>query len=286
MKHLFYIEGTISFYKSLQLSCLFSFAKKQVFVRQEVCSFASSCSATHLSTGQCRVNLFTLKSIFIVKKTVFFYAQEHALIFFGGYLWCYRKSPYESKYVPSKDLQERKLKWYNDITENNQRKRTLLDYCLIYCNNLKRRHLQVLKPSPMRKVTLGAVTYCVTCPNLSNPYSEIPGCWKRLFFQPLKMACRLPQGLSLFVCWVLLGILIQEHIFTPHDFIEFCFSNKNKRNAFEYNLKGFYALFYLLIFIIHSGIGQGMGVRVFLEMRLSVQKFRMRDSKPWNKDQL
>ena len=157
------------------------------------------------------------------KKTVFFYAQEHALIFFGGYLWCYRKSPYESKYFPSKDLQERKLKWYNDITENNQRKRTLLDYCLIYCNNLKRRHLQVLKPSSMRKVTLGAVTYCVTCPNLSNPYSEIPGCWKRLFFQPLKMACRLPQGLSLFVCWVLLGILIQEHIFTLHDFIEFCF---------------------------------------------------------------
>ena len=190
------------------------------------------------------------------------------------------------KYVSSKDLQERKLKWYNDITENNQRKRTLLDYCLIYCNNLKRRHLQVLKPSSMRKVTLGAVTNCVTCPNLSNPYLEIPGCWKRLFFQPLKMACRLPQGLSLFVCWVLLGILIQEHIFTPHDFIEFCFSNKNKRNAFEYNLKGFYALFYLLILIIHSGIGEGMGVRVFSEMRLSVQKFRMRDSKPWSKDQL
>ena len=63
---------------------------------------------------------------------------------------------------------------------------------------------------------------------------------------------------------MLLGILIQEHIFTPHDFIEFCFSNKNKRNAFEYNLKGFYALFYLLILIIHSGIGEGMGVRVFL----------------------
>ena len=59
---------------------------------------------------------------------------------------------------------------------------------------------------------------------------------------------------------MLLGILIQEHIFTPHDFIEFCFSNKNKRNAFEYNLKGFYALFYLLILIIHSGIGEGMGV--------------------------
>ena len=69
-------------------------------------------------------------------------------------------------------------------------------------------------------------------------------------------------------------------------FYRVCFSNKNKRNAFEYNLKGFYALFYLLILIFHSGIGEGMGVRVFLEMRLSVQKFRMRDSKPWSKDQL
>ena len=34
-----------------------------------------------------------------------------------------------------------------------------------------------------------------------------------------------------------------------HDFIEFL-SNKNNRSAFEYNLKGFYALFYLLILII------------------------------------
>ena len=60
----------------------------------------------------------------------------------------------------------------------------------------------------------------------------------------------------------------------------FVSQTKKKRNAFEYNLKGFYSLFYLLILIIHSGIGEGMGVRVFLEMRLSVQKFRMRDSKP------
>ena len=58
-------------------------------------------------------------------------------------------------------------------------------------------------------LTLGAVTYCVTCPNLSNPYSEIPGCWKRLFFRPLKIACRLPQG---FVPFCLLSAL--RHIDT------------------------------------------------------------------------
>ena len=36
--------------------------------------------------------------------------------------------------------------------------------------------------------------------------------------------------------------------------------NKNKRNSFEYNIKGFYGLFYLFILIILSGIGESMGV--------------------------
>ena len=39
-----------------------------------------------------------------------------------------------------------------------------------------------------------------------------------------------------------------------HDFIEFL-SNKNNRSAFEYNLKGFYALFYLQLF--HGVIDPG-----------------------------
>ena len=80
------------------------------FCRREICFFTSSFSPTHSSTGQYKVSLFTLKSIFIIKKNVFFYAKEHALIFFCIHFWCYRKSPYESKYVPGKDLQERKLK--------------------------------------------------------------------------------------------------------------------------------------------------------------------------------
>ena len=37
-----------------------------------------------------------------------------------------RKSPYEIKYVPSKDLQERKLKWYNSIPKNKQSRSTQL----------------------------------------------------------------------------------------------------------------------------------------------------------------
>ena len=105
-------KKTIPFYKSLDLPCLLSFVKKRTggFVRREICFFTSSFSPTHSSTGQYKVSLFTLKSIFIIKKNVFFYAKEHALIFFCIHFWCYRKSPYESKYVPGKDLQERKLK--------------------------------------------------------------------------------------------------------------------------------------------------------------------------------
>ena len=149
--YLFNIERTIPFYKSLHLPCLLSFVKKRTgaFVCQEICSFTSSFSPTHLSTGQYRVSLFTWKSIFIVKKSIFFYAKEHALIFFCRYLWCYRKSPYESIYIPSKDLQERKLKLYDRIPKNNQIRRTLLDYCLIHYTTLRRSHLQIWKPSSM-----------------------------------------------------------------------------------------------------------------------------------------
>ena len=102
---------------------------------------------------------FTLKSIFIIKKNVFLYAKEHALIFFCRYLWWNRKSPYESKYGPSKDLQERKLKWYNNIPKNKESRRTLLDCYLIHYMTFKRSHLQILKPSSMGKVTLGADVY-------------------------------------------------------------------------------------------------------------------------------
>ena len=41
------------------------------------------------------------------------------------------------------------------------------------------------------------------------------------------------------------------------------FVQQNERNAFKYNLKGFYVLFYLLILIIHSRIGESMGMRDF-----------------------
>ena len=158
-KYLFHIERTILFYKSLQLFCLLSFAKKRTgaFPRQEICSFTRSLSPTHLSTGQ----NFTLKSIFIDETSVFFYAKEHAPIFLCRYLRCYQKSPYESKYVPRKDLQERKLK-YDNIRKNSQSRRTLLDYCLTYCKTLKRSYSQILKPSSMGKVTLGADLYSLS----------------------------------------------------------------------------------------------------------------------------
>ena len=159
-KYLLNIERTIPFYKSLQLFCLLSFHKKWTgaFVGQEICSFTRSLSPTHLSTGQLRVSVFTLKSIFIDETGVFFYAKEHAPIFLCRYLRCYQKSPYESKYVPRKDLQERKLK-YDNIRKNSQSRRTLLDYCLTYCKTLKRSYSQILKPSSMGKVTLGADLY-------------------------------------------------------------------------------------------------------------------------------
>ena len=140
---------------------LYIYLKKRVGIHSRL-KFASLQAASLLHI-RAQVNIesafFTLKSIFIIKKNVFLYAKEHALIFFCRYLWWNRKSPYESKYVPSKDLQERKLKWYNIIPKNKERRRTLLDCYLIHYMTLKRSHLQILKPSSMEKVTLGADLY-------------------------------------------------------------------------------------------------------------------------------
>ena len=64
--YLFNIERTIPFYKSLHLPCLLSFVKKRTgaFVCQEICSFTSSFSPTHLSTGQYRVSFFHFEEHF------------------------------------------------------------------------------------------------------------------------------------------------------------------------------------------------------------------------------
>ena len=95
-RNTFFIQKGPSCFTNLSTCpCLLSFVKKRMggFVRQKICFFTSSFSPTHLNTGQYRVSLFILKSIFIIKKNVFLYVKEHALIFFCRYLWVKPKKP-------------------------------------------------------------------------------------------------------------------------------------------------------------------------------------------------
>ena len=126
---------------------------------KETCFFTSTFSPTHSSTGQYRVSFFHFEEHFHHQEKRFLICERTCPDLLLQISLVKPKSPYERKYVPSKDLQERKLKWYNNIPKNKESRRTLLDCYLIHYMTLKRSHLQILKPSSMEKVTLGADLY-------------------------------------------------------------------------------------------------------------------------------